>query len=656
MNFFQAQEKARKKTKTLVLLFSLAILFIVFAIYIPVQWILWQTKLEGQKILISSVCRKDFYDLVLLSKVAGAVVSLILAISFFKWMKLSKGGGIIAKHLGGREVSIDPDDFYENRLRNVVEEMSIASGIRVPEIYLMDRELSINAFAAGCSVDDAAISITRGAIEKLTRDELQAVVAHEFSHILNGDMKLNIRLMGLLYGIWFISMIGRWMVNKSVNSKRRMGRSSQSSSGFVGGIIVGMALFLVGGIGYFFGKVIQAAVSRQREYLADASAVQFTRNLEGIAGALKKIAGYTLRNDLGSSLGHVRAGEISHMTFSTVDLVSNAQIHFLSTHPPIDERILLVDPSFDPKKYSKKDQSESWAQDYLQKEADLLRSIEQKQNWVSGFERARGHEEKVDEDIDPLKLAGTMQKDHLDYAKHFLEYLPHLIYKASHHPQKAKALVCVLMSEDSHEKSKLIQDILKAHAPDMLPIYLEFELPIQALGVDARLPLMDLCLPALSKLPKSDYVEFAKILQMLIESDRKLSTFEVLVLFIVRSHLAPKFFKFSTRKIMYRKLSQVESKVEKLLAHLSLQEHQDPQAKEVFLYGMKELRTDYQKQYDLRQLSPKELYELLSDLKSCAPLIKGEILGACAKLVMFDQSLSRRESELIRAIAEALSV
>ena len=239
----------------------------------------------------------------------------------------------VARELGGTPVATDVRDPLRRRYRNIVEEMAIASGVPVPEIYVLEAENGINAFAAGYAPGDAAIAVTRGALETLDRDELQGVVAHEFSHILNGDMRLNIRLMGVLFGIMVLGLIGRLIVRGGYHTSIV---SSRRDRGTPVVLIVGLGLVILGGIGVFFARLIKAGVSRQREYLADASAVQFTRQSEGIANALKKIGGYAD----GSSITAADPEEVSHMLFGSGSRLAG----LFATHPPLTKRIQALDP------------------------------------------------------------------------------------------------------------------------------------------------------------------------------------------------------------------------------------------------------------------------------------------------------------------------
>src|SRR5208283_107876 len=242
----------------------------------------------------------------------------------------------VAESLNGRLLTSNTNNPDERKLLNVVEEMSIASGVPMPKVYVLDNEDGINAFAAGHTPSDAAVAVTRNCMTKLSRDELQGVIGHEFSHILNGDMRLNLRLMGTIFGILCLAIIGRVLLQTARGGGRGRGQNPLP--------LLGLLLLVIGYIGVFFGRLIQAAVSRQREFLADASSVQFTRNPEGITGALKKIGGL---GETGSRLSHAHAEELSHMFFGNG--VSEPFIGLLETHPPLAERIRVFDANFDGK-------------------------------------------------------------------------------------------------------------------------------------------------------------------------------------------------------------------------------------------------------------------------------------------------------------------
>ncbi|MGH8146732.1 MAG: M48 family metallopeptidase, partial [Rhodanobacteraceae bacterium] len=320
MDFFAQQAKIRRSSHHLVWLFALAVLAIIIAV----------------DLICAFVLGVGLRPLPLLG-IAAAVVVVIGLCSAYRVASLAGGGAAVAREMDAIEVPADTTDPQWRRLRNVIEEVAIASGVPVPEIYVMQNEAGINAFAAGYTPTDAAVCVTQGCLDKLSRDELQGVIAHEFSHVLNGDMRLNIRLMGLLFGIMALWVVGRFLmwggffgVGGGGGGRDRRGGGGQVA-------LAGLALLIVGSIGVFFGRLIQAAIARERESLADASAVQFTRQTSGIAGALKKIAAIVE----GSALQNPRRDEVRHMLFGDAE-----QSSWFATHPPILERIKALEPGF----------------------------------------------------------------------------------------------------------------------------------------------------------------------------------------------------------------------------------------------------------------------------------------------------------------------
>lgn len=324
MDFFAEQARQRAASRRLILLFALAVATIV-ALVDAVAWTIWRlyslifggTSLPGWKVL---------------ALITAGVAGTILACSFYRMLRLAAGGRVVADAVLADKVPAAPDDPRLQRLRNVVEEMAIAAGVPVPGMYVLPDESGINAFAAGCEPRDAVICVTQGCLDHLSRDELQGVVAHEFSHVLNGDMRLNIRVMGLLYGIQAIGFLGRRLLDQIDDD----GRYDRRQGGGIHVVTLGIALLVIGYVGVYAGRMIQAALSRSRESLADASAVQFTRQTDGLVGALKKIGAI----DEGSYLCTGRRGELAHMLFAEGDEVQQR----FATHPPLLERIRALDP------------------------------------------------------------------------------------------------------------------------------------------------------------------------------------------------------------------------------------------------------------------------------------------------------------------------
>ncbi|MDO8345317.1 MAG: M48 family metallopeptidase, partial [Cellvibrio sp.] len=339
MNFFEHQDRARRKTNHLILLLMLAVLSLVaittllFAAFVYFGQEHTSANAGETLGVWQGIMQALSFETFLW--IALGVSSVVALGSLFRFFQLRAGGKTIAEAMGGRLLSGNTADADERKILNVVEEMAIASGTAVPPVYLIEDD-AINAFAAGYHPQDAVIGITRGCIHALSRDELQGVIAHEFSHIFHGDMRINMRLISLLHGILVIGLIGEFLMRTAGN--RSVRRSSKDSSP-VAILALGLGLLVIGYSGIFFGNLIKAAVSRQREFLADASAVQFTRNPEGIAGALKKIGG----SSHGSQLQNEHAAEFSHMYFGQG---VKSFFTLMATHPPLEDRIKRIQPNW----------------------------------------------------------------------------------------------------------------------------------------------------------------------------------------------------------------------------------------------------------------------------------------------------------------------
>src|SRR6188508_1323556 len=318
MDFFARQEAARRTTRWLLVAFLISVVLVVLAI-------------DAVVVLLFGAAEPDASPTAAVLGTSVVVLAIICGASLFKTLSLRAGGGAVARSLGGTRIERATSDLALKRLHNVVEEMAIASGVTMPEVYVLENEDGSNAFAAGNSPADAAVAVTRGAATLLTRDELQGVVAHEFSHVLNGDMRLNLRLLGWTFGLLVIAIVARIVLQSSPRSSSRDRRDGAGAL-----MLAALAVMVLGYIGVFFGRLLQAAVSRHRERLADASAVQFTRDPAGLTGALLKIAGVSA----GSKLATPEAEQVAHMLFAS------GLSRVFATHPSIEERLKELNPSF----------------------------------------------------------------------------------------------------------------------------------------------------------------------------------------------------------------------------------------------------------------------------------------------------------------------
>ncbi len=503
MNFFDAQDNARKATRWLVIVYSVATLLIVTGVTFVVYFAL--------NVASTTTTGPTMGDpTALLVGTALVTATVILGATLVKTASLSSGGAKVATAMGGVLVSPDTKDPLKRRLLNVVEEMAIASGVPVPDVFVLEEENSINAFAAGYTPGDAAVAVTRGTLELLDRDELQGVIAHEFSHVLNGDMRLNIRMMGILYGIMVIGLLGRLLL-RSGHYGALSSRRGKNGSAL---LVIGIGMAVLGFIGVFFARVIKAAVSRQREYLADASAVQFTRQTRGIAGALKKIGGYE-----GSSMITAKdPEEVSHMLFGTGMKLSSV----FATHPPLADRITAIEPGFDASEFTPV--------------TDAVR--EQVANEAASQFGGGAPVPDISSD-GVIEAIGNPQPEHIALAGQIRQDLPESLYADAHSGEGAYLLsVALLLDPDKREFDRQMEIVRKelgeARGRRVMTQVDEISRRPHAL----RLSLLEIAFPALKRRPAAELEKLLALLRELVAVDGVTDLYEFCFLRVVRAHLS----------------------------------------------------------------------------------------------------------------------
>ena len=488
-DFFESQDIARRNTTRLVILFALAVLALIVSIDLLLAATMGYLNRNPETGAIDWSLAND------LQLVGIAVVGTLVVVgggTLFKIAQLRGGGKVVAEQLGGRLLNPDSTVPSEQQLLNVVQEMAIASGAPTPPVYLLDQEAGINAFAAGFTPSDAVIGVTRGAAEAFTRDELQGVIAHEFSHILNGDMRLNIRLIGLLHGILIIGILGYFVLRMGMFSGVGRSRSRQQGSPLPL-LALGAGLMAVGLFGMLFGNLIKAAVSRQREFLADASAVQFTRQPAGIADALKRIGGATT----GSGIQSPNAPEASHMFFGRA---IRGLSGLFSTHPPLAERIRRIDPSWDG----------------ALPEGPPAASAQPSATGVAAF--AGGTASAGPPTVD--QVGQPAGEAHLQYAARLVKSLPAQLVSAAHEPYGARAVVyALLLDHEATPRQRQLGHLEGAADPGVYEETLRLMPLVDGLDMRARLPLLDMSLPALRGLVPAQYDLFKQNVAELVQAD-----------------------------------------------------------------------------------------------------------------------------------------
>jgi Zn-dependent protease with chaperone function len=628
MDFFQAQDSARRNTTRLVFFFTLAVLSLIVITNLLVMVLFGFIEPGEQGITLNAIVTQFDWQVFLVTT-AGVLV-VILGGSAYKTMALSSGGAAVAESLGGRLISHSTSDLHERKALNVVEEMAIASGTPVPPVYLLEGEQGINAFAAGFTPGDAVIGLTRGTITYLTREELQGVIAHEFSHILHGDMRLNIRLIGILHGILLIGLIG-YIVLRSVR-----GGSNKNAGAMMG---LGVGLLVIGFTGTFFGNLIKASVSRQREFLADASAVQFTRNNIGIAGALKKIGGYTP----GSALDTPEAPTMSHAYFSS-GVSSFAQSMF-ATHPPLDVRIKRIDPNWDG----------VFAPVTREVSEDQLTRGQTTPASRTGTMKTAAAGAVIASQI--LDSVGQTSAEQVDYAVSLVNDIPTAIRDAVHDPYSARAIIYCLVIDDKQAniRDKQLHQLRELGDTGIFELVRKLLGAVKELDIRFRLPLIDMTLPSLRQLSKEQYLLFKKNLLSLIQADNRLDLFEWSLQKILFHHLDPEFDRPGRKIAKFGSYKVVKKHIDVLISMLVYASVQDKtEVKAAFANAEQELGLTDLVLLSRQQINVKNLDLAVENLALLKPLLKPRLLKACLIVITQDQKYSPDEMELIRAIGDVL--
>ena len=644
MDFFARQEHARALTRRLMWMFILAVIATVLAVnlvtYVAVQSYLQST---AEKTLRHNRVESDgrytaphLSDLQFKAQIAATLITLAIITlgSLFKTAQLRGGGPAVAVSLGGRPA--EPERHpREKQLVNVVEEMAIASGVPMPQVYVLDHEKGINAFAAGLGQQDAVVAVTNGALQQFNRDELQGVIGHEFSHILNGDMRINLRLMGLIHGILVIALTGRLVMRLAASSSDTRSSSSKNGNGALAILAGGIALLIIGSIGYFFGQLIKAAISRQREFLADASAVQFTRNPDGLGSALKKLGGGSTR----SMVGHPRTNEASHMFFGNA--VTAPFMGLLATHPPLNERIRAIDPHWDGSFPAASEQPIALRSEARAAPATALVSA------LAGSGRRVAADEVV-------ARIGTVSPSQVEFGAAIRASLPEALAAAAHDTFSARAVVVALLCGSDRIKAMPLLDLLeRAGDPALTKEVRRLHPLVAALNPRARLPLLEICCPALQQLSTSQRPAFLTLLDQLARADGIISPTEYCLTRLVSAHLTPP----TTRPSAIYALAPLLEPAATLLSALAHFGPHDPAAKRAaFAAGAARLieRGATLPMLTVDRCGPVALDAALLRLNQASTGLKQRIIDACAWTIAADGLIEPSEAELLRVVSMML--
>jgi Zn-dependent protease with chaperone function/uncharacterized tellurite resistance protein B-like protein len=643
MDFFEAQDAARQATRRFVVVFSLAVL----ALVTTINGLALAITAAMDYRAINSTTLSAAFSWPLVAMVSAATLLLVGAGSLYKMNQLSSGGKVVAEMLGGRLIPQGTDDPDLQRLLNVVAEMAIAAGTPVPPVYLMKNEPGINAFAAGYSPHDAVIGITRGAVLELNREQLQGVIGHEFSHILNGDMRLNIRLMGAIHGILLIGLIGGIMLRSSLY--RSYGYRRRSSSGASAGIMaIGLGLTVLGYLGTFFGNLVKAAVSRQREFLADASAVQFTRNRNGIAGALRRIGGIPAKATIASPA----AAECSHAFFG--EITPSRFTSLFATHPPLDERIRRLDPAWDGTFDTRPAKSMPAPREMVPGETHMAMAMAN--DTLVAAAVAQGPRTIPGQDM--VARTGHPTPAHLEVARQILAAIPQPLRDNAANPFGARAIIYALAMHQNPQIRQDQQNHLNQHAdPQVAPLTEHIYPLIADIELRLRLPLIELTLPTLSTLSTTQHDTLTGNLSALIAADGNLSLLEWSFGRLIMAHLADDRATpgSHTDHSQHTPIHKAKTACAVLLSGAAYADgDRGEKAQADFDAGLRFLQLPGITLVAPEQMGAKALDGALNQLIHLNPLHKRRLLRALVACINADGEVTAAEAEMVRAIAATL--
>jgi Zn-dependent protease with chaperone function len=650
MDFFARQEDARRRTGWLVVMFFGAIAGIIGTVYAGIG-LLYEQGLKGDTSSSASTFN-PMWSMEAMLTVSGVISLIVLGGTAYKLAQLRHGGVKVAEMLGGRAVNPSSNQFHERRLLNIVEEMALASGVPVPPVYVMPGQMGINAFAAGYTIHDAVIGVTEGTMRGLKREELQGVIAHEYSHILNGDMRLNIRLIGIVHGLLVLAIVGQVLVRTAFYTRPRRSKKDEGGAAIViGGL--GVALMIVGYLGYFFGGLIKRAISRQREYLADASAVQFTRNPLGLAEALKKVGGLSQ----GGQIKNAHAEELSHMFFADGIKRFFGAGSLFATHPPLTKRIKALDPQFDGKFTP------------LTEDSLYLSGQEQEKPDTSAAKKAAGgeHGDFIRRTMviggamaaDPagiLGKIGVLEAAQLDDVSLLMASIPEDIRMAVHEPIGAQSvLLALLLGASGEEPTADAWAWLPASFSGAVSRYLD---KMSGISSRHRLALVDMAMPAIRSLNTDQATRFLDLVEKIIHADQKVNLFEFAVQEIVRSGLR-EVLKVKMPTISVRNIDKVIKDAALLMNLMATAGSREAgEAEKAFAAGAGKLgehglQLHYQPgmSHDMDKIKT-----ALDHIMTSVMPVRRQILDAMLACLQRDGNIDDEEFELFRAFAAALEV
>lgn len=646
MDFFALQQKAQAQTKYLVFLFVVAVVLILLALN-GIAYLAMNANVENPMTLTSWLEEPYWLTVTIVTSL------LIFITSMFRSYQLRSTPDAIAKMVNATPVSLHSNSIHQNakekRLINVVEEISIASGVPIPKIYIMKQEQGINAFVAGLETKNVTLVVTQGLLDNLTRDELQGVIAHEYSHIFHGDMRINVKLIGILAGILVIGQLGQLML--------RLGSGSNNKKD--GGLpiaAIGLGLLCVGYIGLFFGRLIKAAISRQREFLADASAVQYTRNKEGICRALYKI----LLNQHGSLLVSDKAEEMSHLCFG--ESVKIGFSGMLATHPPLGKRISAIDPRFDfANKMKKNSNNDMWQKAQSELHSNFASSNFSTQTSASsdisapdvassGFEPNNIESNNI-ESNSVLNSVGSLTTEQISEAQlQLAEVPPELLAIARAESIDADEKDFILGLLIANQENAADYSIIQERNYELEKIIIPLSKKLSNISFKKQHLLFEIALARLEEKDEKDNREFINLLSRIVNKDDAISLSE----FMIYASCARRTFKPDDEDNQVSRFKKIEPQIGNFIALLFLQsehsfsEKQLEYVKVLRLLGLKERKLgDF-------NFSVQELGRDLNQIGKLHPLLKKDFIQLSLDIIQNDGIISQKEYEIIRLLGEYL--
>jgi Zn-dependent protease with chaperone function len=610
LDFFEQQERLRRSSRWLVLWYLLAVALVI-ASYCAVAALAWWAGARFSGLPVTP-------PLGLYLAVGGVVGGLILAKTGYRLWQLSAGGMAIAGLLGARYVDPFNCTPAERRLVNVVEEMAIASGISVPPVYVLEFDDAINALVAGYSPNEAVIIVTAGALKKLSRDELQGVMGHEFSHILNGDMALNLRLVAILAGLSQFGDYGEDLVYAAAHANRGVKREESGTAAVPA--LFGALIAFIGFPGTLAADAIKAAISRERELLADAASVQFTRNPDAIAGALDSILALRAH----TAVRAVQVGQFSHMFFAQ----AVGRWWGFPSHPPILERIARAHPRF-------------LRDDYRATRHGVRREvavIDGSGNVVKNL--------RMESAVALVASVGRPAAQHVDYAARLLSRLPTRLRDALHRAHEAEhAIFALALEADRAVQDAEVKALEARRGPEVKAKVLELHAIVGALAPNHMLTLAELAAPAIKEQPQKARDVFLADFAAVVEADRRVTLREFVLLTLMRQRLREGAGQpIATR---FRRIEEVAGDVRVVLSLVSFDE-------KAFAKGAGVLKLGWQAPLPRAHLTTDKVSQALERVRHLSPFAKPGILKACFEAAAADGSFRLAEAELVRMVAATL--